>query len=426
MKIKEISKPDFRKVFENLTYYLIVAIAIVVFCFVLRLDILFRPPGGDAKVFCLSGQAIHQNNNPYLTTVLGTQMSWNYPPVLAHAFNLLCSQFGFEHNYIFLYLLFLLLALIPWLDGKSWLYGTVLCATGLYSLGWVFITGNIGTIEFFLFSLSAFFLLKGKNGISFFLLGLMASIKIIPILYFPIFLLFTKTTKERVRAILFTGVGFLLLIFISSITNFDLMPWYFRQLLGLIPEQHAAFKEYGAITYNYQFSSMVFSLFNLEDFFKNAGLIPPLLFFTLGLFLSCYLWTKVESAITSPKKLEIAFAAGVVIFTLLMPRLKPYSFLPALLFFYIASRNQKRSLQGMYVALLSIFPNFLYLTYFYFDNNKLSFLEGLPAFPAHLLQVIQTYHQTFFLFLATIVLLISIRTTRAQNVQLESGSEGIE
>jgi len=388
--------------------------ALLIFCFILTLDAIARELGLDAQVFCRAGQVIHEHNNPYLTTLLGTVLSWNYPPIMAHGFYVVCSFLSFEKYYALFYALLLLAGLIPWLDGTSWFYGVTLCASGLYTLGWVFITGNVSVIEFLLFSLSIFLFVRRKYNGSFFLLGLMAGIKIIPILYLPILLYFAPTTREKRNGLFYAGLGFILLVSISLITDFNLVPFYFKQLMGGIPGQHAAFTEHTDAVYSPSFPAMVLSFFGLDLVGTSFYSILSLLFYVFGLFLCVYMVRKAGKS-PSPPDLASSIGICVIILTLLMPRFKPYSFLPALLSFYIVTRNQSRLRQGIYIVLLSIIPSLLYFSYFYLGWT----FDQLPFFIGQLFSTIQAFHQTFSLLLATVVLLMAIGGPNFERVGVE-------
>ena len=408
MRTPKAWKSDSIKVIEWIAYYLAISAAIWVFWFVLSRDLL-QTRGGDVNIFCLAGQSIRHGRNPYLAGNLGPSDTWNYLPVFAYGFRLLCSRFNFQNTYIFFYFPFLLFAMELWIKGKSWLYGVILCVSGLYSFGWVIFTGNISVLEFYLLSLSALLFFRKKYALAFFLLGLNASVKIIPMLYFPVFLLLMEQTNQRRKTFLWIAAGFLLPFLISAVFAADLIPWYFKQLLGLIPNQHSAFNEYNSFHFtNPLFISFIVSILGVGEVIKTNFFIA-ILGFILGMGSLYVLWRQVEPKIQSARKLEIAFSVGIIIATLLMPRLKPYSFLPALLFFYVASRDQPRWLQGVYLILLSILPNLLSYAYKY--DISISVLEELPGFLIKPFEIIQTFNQPFFLILAIIIFALSIRNT---------------
>jgi len=395
---------DFIKTFELIVYYFIVFVAVWLFLFVLGKDLVqSQGHGGDADIFCVAGQAMSAGKNPYLIENLGTTHSWNYLPIFAYGFHYLCSHFNFQTTFIFFYFPLLLLGLNFWVKAESWLYGVILCASGLYSFGWVIITGNVSVVEFFLFSLSAYLFLQKKYELAFFILGLNASIKIVPILYFPVFLLFVKQTNLRKKALFWTVIGFLLPFFMSAIFEKGLMSWYLKQLLGFIPDQHSAFNEFDTNYFTKPlFLSFVFNAVGVDKIIKINFPIA-MLGFVLGMGILYIVWLNVKAKIQSDEYTEISFGIMIIMATLLFPRLKPYSFLPALLLFYVASKNQNKRFQSVFLVLLSVIPN--YLGYIYKYQIEIAAFDRMPAFINKAFLTMQIFNQTIFLSFAVILLI---------------------
>ena len=388
--LKQTQKINFQKLFADSFYYLVLTISIVLFLFAINLAVQNFETGRDIQVFCRAGVVISNGQNPYLTSELELELSWNYPSILAYAFHIPCTFFNFEQNYILPYILFFVISLLFWLQKQNWFYGIALCATGLFNLGWVMITGNLSTIEFLLFSLSAFLLFRNKINASVFLFGLMASMKLIPILYLPAFLFLQNDMKKKITTISWAMIGFLSLPLLSLISSPHLFPFYLRQLFGLIPNQHNPLNEFTPIVLNQSLSVMILSFLGLESQLEKLNLIFSLVIYALGIF-ALYIIFKTLSKSGQPENKLILFSFGIIILTIFMPRLKPYSFLPALLCFYLISREQSALFKSIYLILLSIVPTVLHLIYFYTQTSEKIFI----------------FHQISFLCLATIVLVFS-------------------
>ena len=390
--LKQTQKINFQKLFADSFYYLVLTISIVLFLFAINLAVQNFETGRDIQVFCRAGVVISNGQNPYLTSELELELSWNYPSILAYAFHIPCTFFNFEQNYILPYILFFVISLLFWLQKQNWFYGIALCATGLFNLGWVMITGNLSTIEFLLFSLSAFLLFRNKINASVFLFGLMASMKLIPILYLPAFLFLQNDMKKKITTISWAMIGFLSLPLLSLISSPHLFPFYLRQLFGLIPNQHNPLNEFTPIVLNQSLSVMILSFLGLESQLEKLNLIFSLVIYALGIF-ALYIIFKTLSKSGQPENKLILFSFGIIILTIFMPRLKPYSFLPALLCFYLISREQSALFKSIYLILLSIVPTVLHLIYFYTQTSEKIFI----------------FHQISFLCLATIVLVVSTK-----------------
>ncbi|MFN3491230.1 MAG: glycosyltransferase 87 family protein, partial [Anaerolineales bacterium] len=297
--------------------------------------------------------------------------------------------------------------LILWLQKKNWLYGIVLCTTGLFNIGWAMITGNISAIEFLLFSLSAFLLHRNKINISVFLLGLMAGMKLIPILYLPAFLFLQTDIKNKIATVSWSMLGFLSLPLLSLMTSPHLFPSYLRQLFGLIPNQHTPFSEFTPNGLNPSLSIMLFSFFRIESQPESLNLIFSLIIYAFGIFVLYFIFKSSPKSSGTEINLKL-FSVGIILLTIVMPRLKPYSFPPTLLCFYLLSREQSNLIKSAYLILLSIVPTFLHLIYFYTENIDILFENISPTFLANVLQTTLTFHQIVFLSIASILLAIKL------------------
>lgn len=383
-------KINLQKVLGISFYYFTILISVILFLFTLNLGLQNFETGRDLEVFCQAGDIIANGGNPYLTSELRLELSWNYPSVVAYGFYFICPIFKLEQNYIWIYAILFFIGLFLWLTRKDWLYGIILCSTGLFTLGWVMVTGNISTIEFLLFSISIFLFFRKKINASLFLFGLFASLKLIPILYLPAFLILQTTTKDKIKAIIWSLVGFISLPLLSLITSPHLFSWYLQQIFGLIPNQHNPLNEFDPLVLNQSLSVMILSFLGLESQLEKLNMLFSLFIYALGIFALYLIFKKLSKSNESENKL-LLFSFSIILLTIFMPRLKPYSFLPAILCFYLISRQQSNLYKSIYLILLSIVPTVLHLVYFYTENDY----------------KIIIFHQISFLCIATVILIFS-------------------
>lgn len=381
------TKVNLSKVFENFFYYIVITISILLFFFTLNLGLQSFQTGRDLEVFCQAGKVIANEGNPYRTSELGLELSWNYPSALAYGFYFICPLFNLEKNYIWIYSILFFIGLGLWFTPKDRLYGIVLCSTGLLSLGWVMITGNVSTFEFLLFSISIFLFFREKINASLFVFGMFANLKLIPILYLPAFLFLQKSVKNKIKMTTWALAGFVTLPLLSFLTSPQLFPWYLRQMFGLIPNQHNPLNEFEPLALNQSLSVMILSLLGLESQLEELNLLFSLVIYFVGI----YLFYLLHKRFSKTENNFLVFYFGIIILTIFMPRLKPYSFLPALLCFYLISKEQSNLFKVVYLILLSIIPTVLHLIHFYTENNS---------------QII-IFHQISLLCIATIILFFS-------------------
>ncbi|HCR72798.1 MAG TPA: hypothetical protein DIW23_15245 [Anaerolineae bacterium] len=380
-------KVNYQNLLTDLFYFLVSITALLLFLFTLNLGLKNFQTGRDLEVFCQAGEVIANGGNPYLTSQLGLELSWNYPSALAYGFYFACPFFNLEQNYIWIYAILFLVGMFLWLTRKDWLYGIVLYSTGLFTLGWTMITGNISTFEFLLFSISILLFFRKKINASVFLFGMFASLKLIPLLYLPAFLFLQNSIKEKIRTTLWALAGFIFLPLLAFITSPNLFPWYLKQTFGLIPNQHNPLNEFAELFLSPSLSITLFSFLGLESQLEKYNFIVSFIIYVFGIFLLYQIaksqrWTENE-----------IFSLGIIILTITLPRLKPYSFLPALLCFYLVSKGQNNLIKAIYLVLLSILPILSHLLFFYTELSESFFL---------------TFHQILFLILATLILFFSL------------------
>lgn len=385
------SKSNLRKLFTDFFYILTLVTSIVLFLFTLNLGLQSFQTSRDLEVFCMAGKVIANGGNPYLTSQLGLELSWNYPSALAYGFYFACPFFNLEQNYIWIYAILFFIGISLWLTRRDWLYGIVLCSTGLFTLGWTMITGNISALEFLLFSISILLFFRKKIHASLFVFGMFASLKLIPILYLPAFLFLQNSVKDKAKIILWSLAGFISLPLLSFITSPHLFAWYLKQMVGFIPNQHNPLNEFEPLVLNQSLSVAILSLLGLEAQLEKMNLIFSLVIYILGVG-AFFLLNKNLSHKNSQENELTFFSLGVLILTIFMPRLKPYSFLPAILCFYLISKEYNNLLKSLCLILLSNVPAILHLIYFYTENN-----EKLLAF-----------HQIIFLLMTTLLLIFNL------------------
>ena len=394
-----MQKVNFSFLLKNAFYYTLITASILSFLFAISIDLKNIEIGNDIKVFCNAGEAIASNKNPYITANIGGELSWNYPTVIANIFAAACPSLNLQETYIFYFTIPFLLGLLPWLYQKDVLYGFVLLSTGLFNIGWVILTGNISTFEFLLFSIATFLLLRKQANPASFVTGIMSGVKLIPILYFPALIFLLKNSKEKIKSFLWVMLGFAAIPVLSLIFSPEMFPWYIKQILGLIPNQHAPINELTPDPLNPSFAIFLFSMFQLDPSSATSSYTVITLFIYLTGAILAYKICGLK--IFTSNKEFLLFPISIIILTLVMPRLKPYSFLPYLLCFYLLSRHQSHWLKGLYLTFLTLAPTFLHIFYYYGTNNEILLKTGV-------VQSIILSNQFFFACIAAGALIFSV------------------
>ena len=181
-------------------------IALCIFLMVLTIGIIRRSyyeTGWDFNVYIAAVSAFENGTNPYSVGNLqkyqlqASNLPFFYPPISISFFKLLIVSFqkihmsNFRINYYILWCLFLIGTFFVIRRGdKDFqpLLLITLLTTGFIASFWNYLTGNIGLIDLFLFSLTFYFILKERYYLSAAFIALTAAMKIVPLVFIIIFI----------------------------------------------------------------------------------------------------------------------------------------------------------------------------------------------------------------------------------------------
>ena len=248
---------------ERTVYY--VWIALCIFLLVLTVGIIrksYYETGWDFNVYIAAVSAFENGIDPYSVgnlqkyQIQASNLPFVYPPISILFLN--HSLFSLRR------FICLISGLIITFSGVFFLTGTffvirrgdkdfqpllliTLLTTGFIASFWNYLTGNVGLIELFLFSLTFYFVLKERYYLSSAFITLAATMKIIP-LVFLIFFIFLKTSKQgKWRIILFSVMLFVLISAVSYFLFPDITYSYYQSVLGKLGGEGSPIHESGGI-----------------------------------------------------------------------------------------------------------------------------------------------------------------------------------
>jgi hypothetical protein len=223
-----------------------------------------RTPGWDARAVCSGNDAYRKDLNPYyVTNLVGTDLSYTYPPLTFELFKPLCTApLDIRESFKYLYplLLVFLIALFGAKDLAHGLYDRALIKTlfltgGFAGFHWVYLTGNIAAIECALLASGIFcFAPTGKSApneltlrylLGAVLLGFSCFLKVIN---FPIILALYFVPLDRPQKLKLIGTGLLAYAIPMGLSIFafhDLFGTFVHAISGKIPNQHSPATEGG-------------------------------------------------------------------------------------------------------------------------------------------------------------------------------------
>lgn len=311
--------------------------------------------GWDAQIFCAAARTAGSGGNPYDVRQLGLNLSWNYQPYLLALFKALCqAPVNFASSYPILYVVLLISGVAVWKPGSDPLLAMILSLGGFCGFTWAIRTGNVAVPEFLLISLVTVLLERRKWYLGGVILAFLASLKLLTIAYLFLLVFVPEATSKRLRVLAISLLVFALTFGISYALYPNLMKPFSEQLFGLIPDQHNAWIETARMT------NLPLAFF-LTDVLALLGIhftAPSTV--VVGTLLSFGIVFQVFRKVLSPHFIREHFLdffnLGVIAITLILPRLKPYSFLMVVPAVFYLLRSHGKLRQGMVVILSVVFP----------------------------------------------------------------------
>ena len=342
----------------------------------------FPGSGWDFLVYISAVIAEVQHLNPYDPAIIGQishlpNFPFLYPPhTLAFFYILFIPRFFYI--YYLVWTLFLLLSfyvMTRW-EMAERLYLFTLLTTGFLSVFWSYLTGNLGILYLFLFSLVFYGIYLKRYYISSIVMGILASINIFPIIFSAVYALVRKNWIERL-AIILTSVAVLGIIFLGS---FLAAPSLFNEYLNTVQSgTNNPFLEGGGkdVPVSY-FINTPSPYWLIDQLLKPLGLMDTPVFIALSAIYAIFigfLWYLFYKKNNAFEMEMIAFS--VISIFLILPRLKPYYFTFVLIPIFILTKKYGISYKLATLSLVSLVPLILYLIYPVSQNIITSFGQFL-------------------------------------------------
>lgn len=343
--------------------------------------------GWDHEVYCLSLRLLSLGLNPYSTeaflkvTEVPTNLAFSYPPLAAFFLAPFCSL----PNLLFPLLYGTLLILIGFLfRGSSLednLYMIAIIVSGFAGFQWCFFSGNIGVIELSLLLLSVRLFSKKRYYLSGAALGFLGFFKILFLFYVPLFF-FVKAGRDRavVRPFL---LGLSAVFSVLHLVSFLAFPGLFIPFLektwSFLPWLGGNLAETGAGWHNPTLPLVIHAWGSryLPGYGTGVILVALFLAFLFRLQRDYSLWKKDD-----PLKV---LSFGILVFSLALPRLKPYSLIIATIPLFLVTNYFKWKNRSGILLLSCVLPQLLFM--------------GIIRSPESFLSIfIETYQATCLLF----------------------------
>jgi hypothetical protein len=282
--------------------------------------------GWNAQLYCQAAALDRAGENPYLAQNFPGGLPWLYPPALLNILAGLCaSPLHFAASFPVIYLAITLLSLFAWQPGKDWLLALALAVSALAGLAWSLWTGNLEIFLLLPVSLAFRDVRRARWQAAAFWLGIVAAIKIVPLVYLVLLLLAPLSGRQRLRLLAVGAGSFLLAWSLLSLSRPDLLPSYLLQLSGRLPGQENPAAEFGSINHP-AFPFLFVTLFGWPNDLSGwlFGLFVGGLL-AIGLF--GLAWRCFAPRLQATDRQVFFFSFGFLLLSLVMPHFKPYTFL---------------------------------------------------------------------------------------------------
>jgi|GEM_PF-6251238 len=319
--------------------------------------------GWDYEIYCHSLNILNLGLDPYstetflLVTGAPTNLAFSYPPLAAYFFTPFCAIPGFLFPLLYMTLLVLAVFLFRSSFPKDNLYMVALVAAGFSGFQWCFLSGNIGVIELFLLVLSIHFFSKKRFILMGSALGLLAFIKILFLFYVPL-VCFLEAQRKREFLRPFV-LGLVSTFFILHLISFGIFPEltipFFEKTWSFLPGLAQTSAETAGGWHNPAFPLALHEW--ASDYLPGYGtgviLVALFLAFLFRLQRDYSLWKKDD-----PLKV---LSFGILVFSLALPRLKPYSLIIATIPLFLVTNNFKWRNRSGILLLSCVLPQLLFM-----------------------------------------------------------------
>lgn len=316
--------------------------------------------GWDHRVYCAALTAMDNGVDPYPVENLrqygGEQLPYSYPPLAAKLFWPTC-QLG-EYGYVFADFGLLLLTFVLLLPrGRDRGFLLILLVSGYLALSWNIATGNTGILELLLLAALFRLIRSGRYNLPMVLIGVVGFIKIVP-LAFSLGALFVDRSaplQQRALRALIPLATAALLFCISQALYPAFGESYFRQLSGEILNRHSAIQETDAGPSNAALWPVIGRLSDMAPLpslaQRGIGLACVSLFGGAMAALFVRLARR-KRDIEDARLLSILFLVVLA----LLPRLKPYSYVYAIIPTWILFKDRSPLAKAVLLACISAGP----------------------------------------------------------------------
>jgi hypothetical protein len=322
--------------------------------------------GWDLLTTCHGLAALAAGKDPYIHSNLAhppgpaSWMAYYYPIAAAYPAKLFCVvQDLLPNSYVGLYLLILAgsCAALAWslrLGNLEVAIAALVSISAFSAYRWLALTGNIAVLEVPLAALSIAALYYRRYEISGAALGLMSTLKVLPLVGVLAFLVLPIGGPRKVRAIAAAVAACAALHLVNAAVSGAYFANFVKATLGQIPGQPVLARESGGLN-NPNFIDFVFALFHAFDVDKATLVASALSVGGLILGVALAMLAQKTQEMDDYSAVRI-FGLAFLVCMLLLFRLKPYAFGALVPFAIAAITFPRRMPRYIGYVTLSVLP----------------------------------------------------------------------
>lgn len=322
--------------------------------------------GWDLLPTCHGLAALAAGKDPYIHSNLAytpspaSWMAYYYPIAAAYPAKLICMAQGLlpsAYVGIYLFILVVSCAAMAWnlrLTGLDIAIVALVSISAFSAYRWLALTGNISVLEVPLAAVSIASLHRRRYGLSGAALGLMSTLKVLPLVGALAFLVLPVGWPQKARAIAAAAAAFVVLHLVNAAVSGPYIVNFVKATLGQIPGQPVLYSEGGGLN-NPNFIDFTFALFRALNVDKATLVSSALAFCCLILGVAITLLAQKTRDVDDYAAVRI-FGVAVLLCMLLLFRLKPYAFATLVPFAIAAVAFPSRILRLIGYVTLSVMP----------------------------------------------------------------------
>ena len=327
----------------------------------LSIVVKFDSSGWDLDVVCASFAALSEGKDPYFVANIGGTLGFNYAIIAAYPATFLCPfRAGWPDAYVIVYLLLIagscaILTYILLHNISEAALVAIVSISAFAAFQALAVTGNIAILEVPFAAMTILAVHRQRLVVGGLALGLMSSLKMLPLVGVIAFAILPVGRAQKARAIAVSLLTFGAIQLVNIMISGPFGPSFLKQLFGRIPGQVSAYTETGGIA-NPDFIDFVFRMFDRLGI-ENTSLIASaigicgLIVGGLGAMLAQRLGETDEFATVR------LFGLAYLVCMLFLFRLKPYAFGTLVPFALAAVMFPERALRYIGYLVLVLMPS---------------------------------------------------------------------